>query len=93
MDQFLLCKQMTQNYYKSPLKVHGLKAWVKKPPYIFQNVKTVQYQGSLFQFYQGHQKFIFNKIFVQSGLTFTDNFFFHDRNVSLLAAQLYHVFT
>ena len=29
------------NYYKSPLKVHELKVWVKKPPDIFQNLKIM----------------------------------------------------
>ena len=30
---------MTQNYYKSPLKVPELKVWVKNPSDLFQNFK------------------------------------------------------
>ena len=33
---------MTENYYKSPLKVYELKVWAKKLPDIFQKVDTVQ---------------------------------------------------
>ena len=51
---------MTQNYYKSPLKVHELnKSELNSHPDIFQNVNTVQQQGSLISISSVHQKFIF----------------------------------
>lgn len=38
---YLLCKETIQNYYKSHPKGHELEAWVKKPPDILHNVKTI----------------------------------------------------
>ena len=48
--------KMTQNYYQSPLKVNELKVWDKQPPDVFQNVKTVQQQGSLISILTGSSK-------------------------------------
>ena len=85
-----------KNYYKSPLKVCELKAWVKLLPGVFKNVKTVQQKKPI---HQSHRKFIFPSTFCigLSGLPFADNIscimlWVSPCVISILAAvQLYNV--
>ena len=50
--------------YKSPLKVCELKVWVKQPPDVFQNVKTVQQRKPNFNFIRVIKNSSFNQSFV-----------------------------
>ena len=73
---------------KSPLKVHGLKVRVKLLPDKFQNVKTVEQQGSLISISSESSK---NHLLIKAlhicGLTSADDFLFRAQNVSLLLAE------
>ena len=42
--------KIIKNYCKSPLKVCELNVWVKRPPDVFQNLKTVQERKSNLNF-------------------------------------------